>query len=260
MNENRSLTVYRRLIHDKRVRHGAFRLWHYLRDRADKSGKCWPEQRNIAAELGCKTHSLPGWTSQLVTAGYLSVEKIGQNHRLEYTILFGDGAGDMPKWATRARSQLVACSPNGKAALPNEATPRVAGMGDRSNTSEVIKKSKGGESPPARKRETWQLLNDEKALSKRIADERERVKPDGDLIESLQSELRQVRIELKGQRTASQRPPLAGRGTLTGNAPTPESERKPLPFVEAQKLAHAGIPAMRAAIKCSSKLPAAELL
>jgi hypothetical protein len=36
-------------------------------------------------------------------------------------------------------------------------------------------------------------------LRERIADERERVKPDKDLIVSLQTELRQVRAELKGQ-------------------------------------------------------------
>ena len=143
-----ALLVYRRLIHDSRICNGARCLWHYLRDRADKSGKCWPEQRSIAREMRCKTHSLPGWTSQLVLGGYLATEKRGQNHRLEYQILFGDGRGGLPEWATRGKAQPVSCSPNGKAALPAEATPRVAATGYGSNTREVIKESKGRISPP----------------------------------------------------------------------------------------------------------------
>ncbi|MGD1088387.1 MAG: helix-turn-helix domain-containing protein, partial [Verrucomicrobiota bacterium] len=133
-----ALTVYRRIIHDSRICHGAFRLWHYLRDRANKSGKCWPEQRTIARELRCKTHSLPGWTSQLVSCGYLAVRKVGQNHRLEYQKLFGDGRGGLPEWATRGKMQTVSGSPNAKVASPSEATPRVAAMGDRSNHKGVI--------------------------------------------------------------------------------------------------------------------------
>jgi hypothetical protein len=153
MNEDPTLTVYRRLIHDKRISHGAFRLWHYLRDRKDAFGKTWPEQRDIARELRCKTHSLPGWTLQLVQAGYLATEKKGQNHHLEYTILFGDGKGDMPEWATRGKVQTGntrtdSRSPNGQVATPIEATPRVAEKGDRSNNSGVTTGSKGKIAPP----------------------------------------------------------------------------------------------------------------
>lgn len=153
LNEDKSLTVFRRLIHDNRIADGAFRLWHYLHNRKNKSGKCWPEQRNIARELGCKTHSLRRWTFQLVNAGYLETEKKGQNHHLEYTILFGDGKGDMPEWATRGVAQTddtknISRSPKGNVALPQEATPRVAETGDGSNHKGVITGSKGTITPP----------------------------------------------------------------------------------------------------------------
>ena len=141
------ITVYRRLLHDKRITHGAFRLWHYLRDMQNKSGKCWPQQRTIARDLGCKTHSLRDWTESLVSAGYLATEKIGQNHHLRYTVLFGDGKGAVPEWATRRTAQNgnappATCSPKSHPATPQGATPRSAPMGDGSNPNEVIKTSK----------------------------------------------------------------------------------------------------------------------
>ena len=153
LNEDKSLTVFRRLIHDKRIADGAFRLWHYLHNRKNKSNQCWPEQRNIARELGCKTHSLRCWTLQLVNAGYLVTEKKGQNHHLEYTISFGDGKGEMPEWATRGVAQIgdtenASRRPKGSVALPQEATPRVAETGDGSNHKGVITGSNGEITPP----------------------------------------------------------------------------------------------------------------
>jgi len=44
----------------------------------------------------------------------------------------------------------------------------------------------------------WQLLRDEKEIQKRISDEREKVKPDKELIESLRGESRQVKDEIRG--------------------------------------------------------------
>lgn len=58
--------------------------------------------------------------------------------------------------------------------------------------------NKGKELPPPRKREMWQLLRDEKEIQKRISDEREKVKPDKELIESLRGESRQVKDEIRG--------------------------------------------------------------
>lgn len=144
-----ALTVYRRIVCDARLAHGAFRLWHYLRDRKGKvSGKCYPDVRDIARDIHCKTHSLPRWTSRLESCGYLATEKRGQNHKLQFTILYGDHKGGLPEWATRGKAQPVSCRPKGQVATPKQATPRVAEMGDRSNTTEVIPKSKGEIAPP----------------------------------------------------------------------------------------------------------------
>jgi hypothetical protein len=141
-----ALTVYRRIVCDPRISHGAHRLWHYLRDRQNKSGKCWPEVRDIARDIHCKTHSLPGWTSQLETAGYLATRKTGQNHKLEFTIFYGDHKGGLPEWASRGKARTgdtatVSRSPKGQVATPKPATPRVAETGDISNAIGVIPKS-----------------------------------------------------------------------------------------------------------------------
>jgi len=161
-------SVFRRLIYDPRISHGAFHLWHYLRDRKNKNGQTWPTVRDIAADLHCKTSSLTGWTKELVSAGYLSVEKVGQKHNHRYTILPGDGnQGALPKWATRKDSRVShpgdtkqsACIPNGQVVSPKEATPRVSHMGDISNRQEV-KTSKGEMSPGFEKFSDWQLRKD----------------------------------------------------------------------------------------------------
>ena len=157
MNEDK--TIYRRLIHDKRISHGAFRLWHYLHDRRNKCLQCWPEQRNIASEVGCKTHSLRKWTSELVQGDYLAVEKVGQNHHCKYTILFGDGKGEMPEWATRGKAHIASCSPNGEMVTPNGDTPRVAEMGNGSNPIGVITKGRGKPPPHLYLREINDLID-----------------------------------------------------------------------------------------------------
>jgi hypothetical protein len=77
----------------------------------------------------------------------LATRKVGQNHKLEFTIFYGDHKGGLPEWATRGKAHTgdtatVSRSPKGQVATPKEATPRVAETGDVSNTSEVIPKSK----------------------------------------------------------------------------------------------------------------------
>lgn len=149
-----SLTVYRRLLRDDRVSHGAFRLWHYLRDRANDENVCWPQQRTIAKDMHCKPHSLSGWIDELEESGYLAVESKGANHHFVYRILDGSA---LPISATRGVAQKGNTKP---AALPKPATPalpisafrdaqtgnaRVAQMGNVSNNNEVIPLSKAVE-------------------------------------------------------------------------------------------------------------------
>jgi hypothetical protein len=146
VNERETSAVYRRLIHDTRISHGAFRLWHYLRDRKNQAGKCFPSQRTIAKELGCKTSSLPGWTSELREAGYVSTVSSGQNHHLVYTVLYGDFCGVMPKWATRGVAHLgdanaLSRRPKGQLVSPISATRGVPETGDVSNFNLVNSES-----------------------------------------------------------------------------------------------------------------------
>jgi hypothetical protein len=188
-----ALAVYRRIIHDARICHGAFRLWHYLHDRRNKAGQCWPEQRTIARDIHCKTHSLPGWTSQLVAAGYLSVCEAGQNHHHVYQMHFGDGRDVLPEWATRGAAKPVSCRPKGQAVSPPEATPRDAATGDGSNHSEVITKSKGGQPP---KISTAEIIKTEKSLE-RLDDELKSLK-DADLPKAVERKkfLKAERVKL----------------------------------------------------------------
>lgn len=187
-NSPNGVLVYRRLILDQRISHGAFRLWHYLRDRKNKDGQAWPKVRDIAADLHCKTDSVTGWTKQLVDAGYLAVEKIGQKHYHRYTILYGDEHQfAYPQWATRNKSRVpqtmdtkqvsdrvsigypypkdtVSCTPNSHVVSPKGGTPRVPQKGDLSNTSVVIPISKGTTSS------SFEILEDKPASkTKRIS-------------------------------------------------------------------------------------------
>lgn len=86
-------SVYSRLISDKSIPHGAFRFWHYLRDRAGKPNKqvgwCWPKQSTICTDLGCNIKSLPKWTDALVTAGFLETRALGEDHHLVYAVRDG---------------------------------------------------------------------------------------------------------------------------------------------------------------------------
>lgn len=146
-----AFSIFRRLIHDSRLSHGAFRFWHYLRDRKDKNGQTWPKQSTIATDLHCKESSLTRWTKELKGAGYISVERMGQNHHYRYTILPGDDRQFVPpQWASRKESRTpqmgdakqIASPPNGNVALPKEASPRAAHLGGLSNTHQVNSTSK----------------------------------------------------------------------------------------------------------------------
>src|SRR5262245_2349411 len=79
--------IYSRLVRDRSISHGAFRLWHLLRDHANGYGLAWPGQRLIAKSLGCDKASIKGWTTELEEGGYiLGIRRIGQRHSFEYRL------------------------------------------------------------------------------------------------------------------------------------------------------------------------------
>jgi hypothetical protein len=69
------LEAFSRLIRDHRISHGAFRLWHALRDYTNAASKCFPGQRTLAEDTGCNIHSLKSWTDELVAADWLRTEE-----------------------------------------------------------------------------------------------------------------------------------------------------------------------------------------
>ncbi len=68
-------STYKQLVKDKRIPHGAFRLWHLLRDYAGVKMNCWPGQRRLSHDLGSNYESIAKWRDSLIETGWLRVEK-----------------------------------------------------------------------------------------------------------------------------------------------------------------------------------------
>jgi hypothetical protein len=105
-----NLESYGVLVRDKRLSHGAFRVWHCLRDYTDRASKCFPGQRRVARDIGCDIHSIRKWTAELVAAGWLKVQG-GNGRRFDYTVLDGNGQplrkGTTPTDAERHNGSVV---------------------------------------------------------------------------------------------------------------------------------------------------------
>ncbi|MEI8290376.1 MAG: helix-turn-helix domain-containing protein [Verrucomicrobiota bacterium] len=104
------LEIFANLIRDGRVSHGAFRLWHALRDYTDHASKCFPGQRRLAADISCHPTSLKPWTDELIAAGWLKVEG-GHGRRFDYTVL--DGTGHPLRKAASVENKTAPESRNG---------------------------------------------------------------------------------------------------------------------------------------------------
>jgi hypothetical protein len=161
----------------------------------NNSNKCFPQQSTIAADLRCKTHSLPKWTRQLVEAGYLETRRRGQNHHLEYTICYGDGRGVMPEWAKRGAAprgdaKPFSHRPNGHAAYPLSAIRGAAQIGAVSNPTLVSASSN------LRPHEVILRQND----LKRIEDRMESIRSNYDSHQDMSPEDRRELSELKKRR------------------------------------------------------------
>ena len=68
-------THFARLLFDRNVPPGAFRLVHYLKNHADANGCCWPGRRKMKRDLGGDFVSLQIWIEKLQQSGWLKVEK-----------------------------------------------------------------------------------------------------------------------------------------------------------------------------------------
>jgi hypothetical protein len=138
------------LIRDRRISHGAFRLWHALRDYMHSgTGKCFTGQRTLSEDIGCKPHSIRGWVIELVQSGWLSIECNGKpfpiaellaapkqrkqkGRRFLYQLLGGSGeplpkraappAAEMGNGFKRCRKEQRTAARKGNAPLPKGAT------------------------------------------------------------------------------------------------------------------------------------------
>lgn len=63
-----------KLLLDRRVPHGGFRVFHYLQKHADANGVCWPGRRAMKRAIGGDFTSLQKWIEALKKAGWLRTE------------------------------------------------------------------------------------------------------------------------------------------------------------------------------------------
>ena len=55
-----------------RISHGAFRLWHILRDHENvETGNCCPGYRTLTDEIRCSRNSIKGWLDELRASGWV---------------------------------------------------------------------------------------------------------------------------------------------------------------------------------------------
>jgi hypothetical protein len=71
--------IYSQIIQDKRISHGAFRVWHLLRDMTGDNTHCWPSMRTICKKISCSKSSVSGWIKELIEAQYVTVKR-GSRH------------------------------------------------------------------------------------------------------------------------------------------------------------------------------------
>lgn len=72
--------AFSEIIHDQRISHGAFRVWHLLLNMTGANRKCYPSIRTIATKLGSDKNSIMAWLIELEAAMYLRIER-GNKHR-----------------------------------------------------------------------------------------------------------------------------------------------------------------------------------
>jgi hypothetical protein len=67
--------VFKRLVYDRAIKHGAVRLFLLLYTYTNTNGKCWPGQRRLRRILGCSRSSIKPWVESLRGGGYLSTSQ-----------------------------------------------------------------------------------------------------------------------------------------------------------------------------------------
>jgi len=162
-------SVWRRAIRDKRISHGALRLWHHYRDSLPEGGvRVFPPFASAAfierEVMLSKRETVSKWNKELEDAGWIKIEPGPYNIPI-ITVLNGLGVA-IEKWGLtkmKAQGELrmaveYSCPPGGATAAPPQQAscpPR----GAATNSKEVTQsKEKNRPSPSAR--EHWKIMKD----------------------------------------------------------------------------------------------------
>jgi DNA-binding MarR family transcriptional regulator len=78
--------LYSKILRDKRLSLGAFKLWHLFREMTGKNDCCWPSSRTIAKTIHVSKDSVDRWISELEYVGYLTVERGSRNRPNRYSL------------------------------------------------------------------------------------------------------------------------------------------------------------------------------
>lgn len=170
-----------------------FRVYCHINRRAGRTGVCNESLSNIARHCGYCDGIARAALKRLTALNMLRrnyVTGMGTEYRLN----------PPNQWKC---NELAPLQENQRGSKKIEGTPanksnhhpseKVAGKGIPVEGNPM----KGKKPSPVRKREMWQLLKDEKTLKERLEAERENVKPDKAMIESLRGQLREVKNEIR---------------------------------------------------------------
>lgn len=127
--------VFAKILRDPNISHGAFRLWHAIRDYQGKNQIAFPGQRALQNDLHCSMGSIKGWIRELVDHGYLEAN-IQSGCVTVYKIKGGNARKPPPK------VDALAVSKTGNAVFPKLETLGVSKTGNESKPIEVIPISK----------------------------------------------------------------------------------------------------------------------
>lgn len=127
--------VYSQIMRDMRISHGAFRLWHILRDMTGTNKNCFPAVRYLATTLKAHKNSILTWIMELEAALYLRVERGNKHRSNRYYVLSGGsvsysghhrGAVARPPGGAENQTQsipIIESKNQGQGARSKETTP-----------------------------------------------------------------------------------------------------------------------------------------
>lgn len=106
--------TFERLVKDRRLSHGAVRLFMALFCYYNKlTGRCFPSQLTLQADIGCSLNRIALWTKELIETGYLTIKREGRS--INYSLNFApsnENAQPRKRRATagkRTEAEVIKC-------------------------------------------------------------------------------------------------------------------------------------------------------